>query len=199
MDAGNSRSDSSVTTGNIHELAVATEAFQRGLSGENTVVLSLFEDGDAAEVGIGEEEATIEAREAAAFLGKDGADGWANHGVAHAHNVDARDALANVRVNAFEVVENGFLPIVPIFVEEELAVLRGSAVSESPIKSPNGAVDVRAKALVRGVNVAESGGIEEDGVPGGLGAARIGESLESEIGGEPRGIDEIVEARKAFD
>ena len=107
--------------------------------------------------------------------------------------------MANVRVNAFEVVENGFLPIVPIFVEEELAVLRGSAVSESPIKSPNGAVDVRAKALVRGVNVAESGGIEEDGVPGGLGAARIGESLESEIGGEPGRIDEIVEARKALD
>ena len=55
MDAGNSWSDSSVATGNIRELAVAAEAFQRSLSGKNTVVLGLFEDGDAAEVGVGEE------------------------------------------------------------------------------------------------------------------------------------------------
>ena len=96
---------------------MAAEAFQSGLSGEDAVVLGFFEDGDAAEVGIGEEETTIEAGQAAAFLGKDGTDGWANHGVAHAHNVDARDALADVEVHAFEVVENGFFPIIPILVE----------------------------------------------------------------------------------
>ena len=48
MDAGNSPSDSSVTNGNIRELAVAAEALQRGLSGEDAVVLGFFEDGDAS-------------------------------------------------------------------------------------------------------------------------------------------------------
>ena len=48
--------------------------------------------------------------------------------MAHAHDVDARDALANVGVDAFEVVENGFFPIVPILIEEELSVLRGRAI-----------------------------------------------------------------------
>ena len=92
------------------------DALQRGLSGENTVVLSFFEDGDAAEVGVCEEEAAIKAGEAGALLGKNGTDGWADHGVAHAHDVDARNALTDVGVDALEVVENGFLPIVPILV-----------------------------------------------------------------------------------
>ena len=55
MDAGNWQSDSSVTTGNIRELAVAAEAFERSLSGEDAMVLGFFENGDAAEIGIGEE------------------------------------------------------------------------------------------------------------------------------------------------
>ena len=96
--------------------------------------------------------------------------------MAHAHDVDARDALANVGVDALEIVENGFLPIVPVLLEKQLAILRGSAVGERPVKRPDGAIHVRAQALVRGVDVAERGRVEEDVVPGGLGAAGIGES-----------------------
>ena len=52
-----------------------------------------------------------------------------------------------------------------------------------------------------GVYVAEGWGVEEDGVPGGFGAARVGEAVESEIGGEPGGVDEVVERlqREIFD
>src|SRR5579859_1053647 len=143
----------------VAKLPVAVQAFENSLGGENTVVLRFFENGDAAEVGVGEEKAGIAARwcEAKAFLGENRADGGADHGVAHAHDVDARDALANVGVDALEVVENGLLPIIPVLVEKELAILRGSAVDKRPVKSPDGSINVRAQALMSGVDVAEGG------------------------------------------
>ena len=128
-----------------------------------------------------------------AFGGEDCAGSGANHGVAHAHDVDARDALANVGVDAFEIVEDGFFPVGPIFFEEQAAILRGVAVGQRPVKSPDGFVDVRADGLVCGVDVAEGWGVEEDGVPGGFGAAGIGEAVEREVGGEPGGVGEVVE------
>src|SRR5271154_6513944 len=115
--------------------------------------------------------------------------------MAHAHDVDAGDALANVGVYAFEIVKDGFLPVAPVSFKEELAVLLGGAFNESPIKGPDGALDVRAEALVGGVDVAERRRIEENGVPCRLGAARVGKTFESEFGGEPGGIDEIAEGR----
>jgi len=45
---------------------------------------------------------------------------------------------------------------------------------------------------VCGVDVAESGRVEEDGVPGGFGAAGIGEAVEREICGEPGGVGEVA-------
>src|SRR5205807_508615 len=87
----------------------------------------------------------------------------------------------------------------PIFFEEELPILSRSAFSESPVKGPDGAVDVRTQALVHGVNVAERGGIEKDGVPGWLGAAGFGIAVESQVGGEPGGIDEIAEVGKILE
>ena len=93
------------------------------------------------------------------LCGENRADGGADHGVAHTHDVEARDALANVGVHAFEVVEDGFLPKVPILVEQELAVLSGRTFRESPIEGPDSAVDVRAKTLVSGVDVTEGGGV----------------------------------------
>jgi hypothetical protein len=70
--------------------------------------------------------------------------------------------------------------------------LFGSAVGEGPVKRPDGAVDVGAEALVHGIDVAERRRVEKDGVPCGLRAPRIGEAFESEIGGEPRRVNEIV-------
>ena len=111
-------------------LAMAVDVFERGLGGNDAVVLGLFKDGDAAEVGIGKENAGVvtRLRKAEALFGKHRPDSRANHGVAHAHDVNARNALANVGVNALEVVENSFLPIIPVLFEKELTVLRGSAV-----------------------------------------------------------------------
>ena len=64
----------------------------------------------------------------AAFGGEHGACGWASHSVTHAHDVDARNATPNVEMHAFEVVENGFLPVVPISAQKKLAVLGWGAV-----------------------------------------------------------------------
>src|SRR5690348_11708888 len=102
------------------------------------MVLSFLENGDAAQVRVGEEDAAIEARETSAFFRENRAEGGADHGVAHAHDVNARDALANVGMHAFEIVENGFLPVGPIFFKEKLAVLRRSAFGEGPVKRPDG-------------------------------------------------------------
>ena len=97
------------------------------LSCFNTVVLGFLENGNAAKVGVGEEDSATEARQAAPFFGENRADGGADHGVAHTHDVDAGDALANVGVDALEVVENGFFPVGPISFEKNLAVLRRRA------------------------------------------------------------------------
>ena len=68
---------------------MAVQVVEHSLGSQNSVVLRFFEDGDAAEVGIGEQEASVAARQAAALRGKNGTDRGANHGVAHAHDVDA--------------------------------------------------------------------------------------------------------------
>ncbi len=172
---------------------LAVESPEHFLGRFDTVVLGFFEYGNAAEVGIGKEDATIEAGESAAFFGKDGANGGANHGVAHTHYINAGNALADVGVNALEVVQDGFFPVGPISFKEELAVLRRGTFSERPIEGPNRAVNVSAEALMHRVNVAEGGGIEKDGVPGRFGAARLGIAIEGEIGSKPGRIDKIVE------
>ena len=106
--------------------------FEDGFGGGDAVILGFFEDGDAAEVGVGEVEAGVGGfllgGDVGAFGGEDRAGSGANHGVAHAHDVDARDALANVGVDAFEIVEDGFAPVAPVFFEEHEAILRGVAV-----------------------------------------------------------------------
>ena len=114
------------------------------LGGFDAVELGFLKDGDPAQVGIGKEDAVIQTHQAAALFGKDGANGGADHGVAHAHDVDAGDALADIGMNALEVLENSFFPVGPIFLEEELAVLSRGAFGEGPIKCPDRAVYVRA-------------------------------------------------------
>ena len=178
---------------------LTVEPLQYFLSGFDAVVLGFLENRNAAKVGVGEEDSVIEAGQAPPFFGENRTDGGADHGVAHAHDVDARDAPADVGVDALEVVEDGFFPVGPVFLEEKLAVLRRRAFGESPVKRPDGAVHVGTEALVHGVHVAKRGGIEEDGVPGRIGAAGFWIAIEGEIGGEPRGIDKIVEARKIFE
>ena len=172
------------------------ESPQYFLSGFDTMVLGFLENGNAAKVGVGEEDSAIEAGQAAPFFGEDRTDGGADHGVAHAHDVDPGNALADVGVDTLEVVENGLFPVSPIFLDEKPAVFCRRAFGEGPVKRPDGAFHVRAQGLVHGVHVAERRGIEEDGVPGRLGAAGSGIAIEREVGGKPGGIDKIVEARK---
>ena len=177
---------------------LAVEPPEHFLGGFDALVLGFLENGNAAQVGVGEEDSVIQALQSAPFFGKDGANGRANHGVAHAHYINAGNALADVGVNALEVVEDGFLPVGPIFFKEQLAVLCGDAFGKSPVERPDGAVHMGTEALVHGVHVAKRGGIEEDGVPGRIGAAGIWIAIEGEIGGEPRGIDKIVERGEIF-
>ncbi len=134
---------------------LAVEFLEHLLDGFDAVELCFLENGDAAEVGVGKEDAVIQTRQTAAFFGENRGDGGADHGVAHAHDVNAGDVLANVGVDALEVVENGFFPVSPIFIEEKLAVLRGRAFGEGPVKGPDGVVDVSAEALVHGIDVAQ--------------------------------------------
>ena len=176
---------------------LAVEFFQDFLGGFDTVVLGFLENGNAAEVGIGEEDSVVRTCQTAAFFGEDRADGRADHGVAHAHDVDARNTLTDVGVDALEVVKNGFFPVGPVFFKKQLAILRRGAFGESPVKRPDGAVHVGAHALVHGINVAQRGRIEEDGVPGRLSAAGFGIAIEREVGGEPWGIDKVVKAGKS--
>jgi len=89
------------------------------LGGFDTVELGFLEDRNATQVGVGEEDAAVEAGQAAAFFRKNRTDRGANHSVAHAHDVDSGYALANVGVHAFEVMENGLLPVGPIFFKEK--------------------------------------------------------------------------------
>ncbi len=175
------------------------EPLQHLLGGFDAVVLGFLENGNTAEVGVGEEDAVVASRQVTALFGVNRADSGADHSVAHAHDVDARDALADVGVHALEVVENGFLPISPILFEEELAVLRRRSFGESPVKCPHGAVHIATQALVHGIDVTECGRIKEDGVPGRLGAAGFGIAIERKIGSEPGGIDKITEAGKILE
>ena len=96
------------------------------------MILGFFEDGDGAEVGVGEVQASVGGfllgGDVSALGGEDRSESRANHGVAHAHDVDARDALANVGVDALEIAEDGFLPVGPIFFEKQAAILRGLAI-----------------------------------------------------------------------
>src|SRR5438552_18918015 len=115
------------------------ESLQHLLDGFDTMVLGFLKNGNAAEVGVGKENAAVTARQVSAFVGEKRADRGTDHGVAHTHDVNAGDALAAVGVDALEVMENGFLPIGPIFFEEKLAVLGGRTFGESPVKRPDGA------------------------------------------------------------
>src|SRR4029077_10786806 len=75
------------------------EFLEHFLCGLDAVVLGLLKDGNAAEVGVGEEDAVIQTPQAKALFGENRTDGRTNHGVAHAHDVDAGDTTTNVRVN----------------------------------------------------------------------------------------------------
>src|SRR5258708_15357741 len=121
---------------------LAVKPLEHFLGGFDAMVLRFLENGNAAEVGVGEEDSVIEALQSAALFGKDGADGGTNHGVAHAHDVNTGNTLADIGVDALEVVQDGFFPVGPIFFEEELAVLRRGTFSERPVKRPNRAINV---------------------------------------------------------
>jgi len=109
----------------------AADFFEDGFGGGDAMILGLLEDGYTAEIGVGEREARVGrfllGGDVGAFGREDCAGSGAHHGVAHAHDVDARDALANVGVDALEIVEDGFTPVAPIFFEEQAAILRGVA------------------------------------------------------------------------
>src|SRR5260370_38361536 len=73
---------------------LTVESFENFLGGFDAVVLRFFEDGNAAEVGVGEEVSAIEAGQMAPLFGENRTDSWASHGLAPAHDVAAGDRLS---------------------------------------------------------------------------------------------------------
>src|SRR4029077_14923180 len=80
------------------------EFLEHFLCGLDAVVLGLLKDGNAAEVGVGEDDAVMQTPETKALCEENRTDGSTNHDVTHVHDVDAGDTTTNVRVNAFEVM-----------------------------------------------------------------------------------------------
>src|SRR5215470_4009030 len=117
----------------------------------------------------------------ATLFREDGPDRGASHGVPHAHDVDAGNTLADVAVDPFKIVQNGLLPICPISFHEKLAILYRRTFRKRPIKGPNRAVHVSAKALMHRVYITERWRVEKDRIPGGFGAARFRIALESKV------------------
>src|SRR5215471_2078098 len=118
----------------------------------------------------------------ATLFREDGTDRGANHGVSRPHDVDAGNTLADVAVDAFKIVQNGLLPVPPLFLQEKLAILCRRTFRERPIKGPNRAVYVSAKALMHRVYITEGWRVEKDRIPGGFGAAGFRIALEKTAG-----------------
>src|SRR5258708_34265833 len=68
---------------------LTVESPQHLLGGFDAVVLGFLEDGNAAQVGVGEEDSVIQALQSAAFFGKDGANGGTNQGGGQARYIKA--------------------------------------------------------------------------------------------------------------
>src|SRR2546428_356169 len=102
---------------------MSVELGQHLLSGFNSAILSFLENGNAAEVGVGKEYAVIEARQAVALFGENGADGGGDHGVPHGLNPEGGEARTEAGGKPPRAGGEGPLPVDPFFFEEKLAVL----------------------------------------------------------------------------
>src|SRR5260370_42029719 len=68
---------------------LTVEFFENFLGGFDAVVLGLFEDGNAAEIGVGGEDWAIEAGQRARCFGDNPNDRWADQGVGSEHDINA--------------------------------------------------------------------------------------------------------------
>ena len=93
--------------------------FKRHLGRAHAAILGLFENRNAAQIGIGEPDVPGAAvRQALALLGKQEAWRGPHHGVSQAHDVNMRDAGPDVGMRALQIVQDGLLPVAPILVQQ---------------------------------------------------------------------------------
>src|SRR5215471_6870128 len=72
-----------------HYLKLSAEPRKHFLRRFHAMILGFLENGDAAEIGVGKEDAVVEGLDVAVFFRENGTDSRANHGVAHPHDVHA--------------------------------------------------------------------------------------------------------------
>ena len=150
------------------------EALQRAIGRVDAAILGFFEDREAAQVGVGKEEIAGRFREPPALVRREEAGDRARHGVPQAQDIDAGNALANVGMGALQIVEDGFFPEIPVFIEQQLAVGGGRTFGQRPVERPDGAIDVSSERLVRRDYVTQRGRIVDDIVPGGFESCSLG-------------------------
>src|SRR5580765_8049423 len=108
------------------------------------------------------------------------------------HDVDMRNTLPDLGMHPLAIMQDCLFPVIPIVVQQELAIFGWRAFGESPIEGPDGTFDVRAEGLMRGIDVAESRGVHENGVPSGIGTVRGRQAIEKQICGEPGRVLELA-------
>jgi hypothetical protein len=77
--------------------------------------------------------------------------------VPYAHNVDSGNALPNLPVHAFEVAQYGFLPVIPVPVEELFADSAQACLRrEPPVEHPNCAITMGTESWVSRIYIPKS-------------------------------------------
>jgi hypothetical protein len=101
-------------------LAGSPQVMQDALGRLHPMKLRLFKNGDTTQIRVRKQDPALPVFQPASFFGIDRSHCWPDHSVAHAHNVDPRDALPDILVHCFQVSQNRFLPVIPISLQKKL-------------------------------------------------------------------------------
>src|SRR5690349_8591872 len=128
----------------------------RSASGHHSVVLGLLEKRQSTLIRVRVEKLR-QGNRTRAFRGGQETDRRPNHRVAKTKNVDARDAVPNIRVCARKISEYGIAPICPIAGDELLPCLLRRELGKRVIVGPDSALLDRAERLMGRHDIAQSG------------------------------------------
>src|SRR5215467_3774389 len=123
---------------------------------QDTPILCFLEDRKAAEIGIRKQNTIVTFGQVAPLGRKDCSHPGAGHGMPESHDVDMRNTRTDVGMHALQIVEDCLFPVIPIFVQQELAIYFWRSICQGPIEGPDGPFDVGAQGLMRGIDVSES-------------------------------------------
>ena len=119
--------------------------------------------------------------------------------MSHSHYVDSGHASADIVVHALQIVQNGFFPVAPVALQQQLPISRRFPIGKRPVKCPDCPVHVSAQTLVGRVHIAERGRVHENVVPGEISAVGVWKAIQSEIRCHPWRVFEVAQWSYAFD